>query len=654
MALLRVRLRGKTVSEIDLKPEQTYMAGRKEDCEILLQAEKGISREHFQVYFEDQQWKLKVISRFGEVLMAGEKVTEWTFSENQIFMVPPYEFVFEIQAQGPVATPVVYEAAEIPSPSFSNPPANISVPSTPINLEEKTVVQGLSSLVPVLKFVDDQQNVKETIQLDKGSVFVAGRASSCQILLNDQRVSSKQFEIRRVDAQYVIMDQNSRNGTSVNGQPIEPLKAVVLNSGDVIKVLDHQMVFELFDPRFQNLVQQASALLPVENQWPAQPEYQVPAAHQGYNQMPQMPPPLATQDQKKKYMIRVAIGALALILVLGGLFNTGGENENPPSKVKSNDPLAKLNPEQVRLVKHHYSLAENYLAQQKWNLAKDEIERLKQILPGYQSYERAKEIETMALQGIETIRQMDDIDARERMKKEQEERVRIVVEGCKKLLTPEVTADKMENCLQPALMLNPADAGIQLLQSQVQQMETGRAMKKAQEQENDRLASQLKGLFSKAESEEKSGDLLSALKFYDMVQKSSLPDRASYKSRAQRQIATIRGNINSQISSLMSESEKLGKEQQFKQAILSLRKARKVDPGNSTIEEKIGDYTLELKKQMQVIFQEGVLEENFGNIEGAEGRPGAKDKWKKVLELDIPDGEYYLKAKQRLKKYGAI
>ena len=85
-----------------------------------------------------------------------------------------------------------------------------------------------------------------------------------------------------------------------------------------------------------------------------------------------------------------------------------------------------------------------------------------------------------------------------------------------------------------------------------------------------------------------------------------------------------------------------------------MRKAKKIDPNNGDLDEKIENYVRELKKQTLVIFQEGILEEGFGNIEGSEGKPGAKDKWKKVLELDVPDGEYYQKARQRLKKYGVM
>ncbi|MNU08930.1 hypothetical protein D3C72_2552040 [compost metagenome] len=57
---------------------------------------------------------------------------------------------------------------------------------------------------------------------------------------------------------------------------------------------------------------------------------------------------------------------------------------------------------------------------------------------------------------------------------------------------------------------------------------------------------------------------------------------------------------------------------------------------------------------MMNLYQEGILEESFGNVDGGESKAGAKDKWKKILELDVSDGEYYKKAYIKLKKYGAL
>ncbi|MBK7960820.1 MAG: hypothetical protein IPK04_06195 [Bdellovibrionales bacterium] len=57
---------------------------------------------------------------------------------------------------------------------------------------------------------------------------------------------------------------------------------------------------------------------------------------------------------------------------------------------------------------------------------------------------------------------------------------------------------------------------------------------------------------------------------------------------------------------------------------------------------------------MMPIFQEGIIEENFGNVFGGDGKSGAMEKWRKIIELDVPDGEYYRKAAIKIRKYGTL
>lgn len=665
MAQLKVRLRGKIVSEISLQEGQAYIAGRKEDSSILLQPEKGISREHFQISYESGKWELKLLSRFGDLLVGGEKVQNLTLPDSQVFSVPPYEFEFlntqssapEVDAQDqlPPAEPVSEGEAALPT----------------FEAEERTVV-GAVTLIPILKMLDSFQTVKKTIDLDQGDVFVAGREPTSQIHIDDQRVSRRQFEIKKINGSFLITDLGSVNGTYLNGQMLPQNEPAPLRSGDVITVLDNQIIFELHDPNFQKIVMENNrALTPVDghqNNWAPVPTAPSPMggvpAHYDPNLYPPAPyvPPSGTQqpsgvDEKtKKIRIAIAVGA---VVILGALFFGGGEDEKIKSEVKSNtqasDPLAKLDNEQKMMVKHHYQLAENYLAQQKWMLAKGEIEKIKILLmDDYVKYERTADLEMTAEQGLNSEREIQEIEQREQIKMIQEQKIQDQVAECSKKVHNQISKEEMENCLQPVLQFNPEHSLIVNLRRRVDQIVADRAIRDSEKKEQDRLAAQLRALYEAAEAQERNKNYLEAIKSYEKVQRASLPDRGNYKSKAQRQVAAIKSKMTSQTSSLMANAEKMAGDRQYKQAILYLREAKKVDPTNIILDEKISYYIRELKKEMLVIFQEGVLEESFGNIEGSDDRPGAKALWKKVLEQDIPDGEYYQKAKQRLKKYGAF
>ncbi|MFM6928353.1 MAG: FHA domain-containing protein, partial [Bdellovibrio sp.] len=151
MAHLIVRLRGKTIYNMPLEDSRSYVAGRKEDCDIVLQPEKGISREHFKISAVNGQWVLDVVSRYGEVIQNGETVQQINLDHGSSFTVPPYEFDFLMSsataqpqelAYDPNNLPVVTSAGESPAAGFSGD-------------DEKTVV-GAAPTSAHIKIVDSQ------------------------------------------------------------------------------------------------------------------------------------------------------------------------------------------------------------------------------------------------------------------------------------------------------------------------------------------------------------------------------------------------------------------------------------------------------------------------------------------------------------------
>jgi hypothetical protein len=70
---------------------------------------------------------------------------------------------------------------------------------------------------------------------------VFGRHESCDFVLSHPTVSRHHFIIESVQAKHLIVDQESGNGTFVNG---EPISWVELKDNDVIKVGPFSLVFE--------------------------------------------------------------------------------------------------------------------------------------------------------------------------------------------------------------------------------------------------------------------------------------------------------------------------------------------------------------------------------------------------------------------------
>lgn len=66
--------------------------------------------------------------------------------------------------------------------------------------------------------------------------IVLGRASSCDVVIDDMLVSRKHAEIQKIKAAFFIKDLNSRNGTFVNDVRVPEGKYFKLNPKDVIRL----------------------------------------------------------------------------------------------------------------------------------------------------------------------------------------------------------------------------------------------------------------------------------------------------------------------------------------------------------------------------------------------------------------------------------
>lgn len=75
----------------------------------------------------------------------------------------------------------------------------------------------------------------------KDDLTAFGRESTCQIQLDDEKLSRKHCRIERKKGSYVLVDLSSKNGTYVNNIAVFPSK--VLKDGDEIKIGDVRIVF---------------------------------------------------------------------------------------------------------------------------------------------------------------------------------------------------------------------------------------------------------------------------------------------------------------------------------------------------------------------------------------------------------------------------
>jgi hypothetical protein len=78
--------------------------------------------------------------------------------------------------------------------------------------------------------------------LAKAAVTI-GRVAPTNIMLKDRLVSRRHASVRYEQGHYVVRDEGSANGTSVNGERLEALVPYLLQDGDQVEVGEHLLVF---------------------------------------------------------------------------------------------------------------------------------------------------------------------------------------------------------------------------------------------------------------------------------------------------------------------------------------------------------------------------------------------------------------------------
>ncbi|MCB0350053.1 MAG: FHA domain-containing protein, partial [Bdellovibrionales bacterium] len=335
MAKIVVTLHGQILSELNLEPGQEYFAGRSAQCQILLENERGISRQHVRFYQENNIWHAELMSKFGGLVFEGENVYNITLQGEMRFSVPPYEFCYNEDIQ--------VEQTQDDSADKS-PELDVSEESLSGNLDATAV--GVTTLVAYLKINNTQLRTSEILKLE-GNMWTLGRHPSCEIIINDSAVSRKHFDLTKTSEGYFISDHGSSNSTKINGDKIPPNTPHRINSGDVIAIRHIEIIFEIHDiayekqlsavPEFSKSVIYESDKInhdnnPFENSIINSPA-QLSNSEAQPGEVLRIPPPNKFKSFKPN-PIQIIIGILFVVLIFGLFY----KNETGEKSAASNKP----------------------------------------------------------------------------------------------------------------------------------------------------------------------------------------------------------------------------------------------------------------------------------------------------------------------------
>ncbi len=645
MSRLILRKNGLDIQQVSLKTGIEYIGGRDEQCQIHLNAPEvpGISRRHFRLFYDNDQWKIETVSRHGNVYYRGQVIQSLLLSHEDIISISPFEIQF-------------LEENNNDYPEASRNPGE--VPS--LDQEDKTNVLSMRT-TGILKARHLDGTDLGTFVLE-GNSWICGRETSCQIFIDYSKMSRRHFEIRNAGSEFVIRDLGSVNGTMINQQLISSDSWSNLRSGDTIQVADVSILFEVRDALFDQknldvleIQDEIKEVIEIE-------EEEIPAVHlpPTLDQTPslrnggsRLPPQGVTgwweqKDQKQKRFF-VIIGVVILIFLIMMLPDDQKKQKNNPKVNSENAPsnATTFTAEQKKEFDSILDRAKSEIALNKFDVALQSLhslhEKTKQV-----SYEGSKELEIITIEKRKSYLLQVELDQKEIEKQDNQKKIVEQVRICRSKVNSLTQLKDIEDCLMPVITLDPSSPDIEKLKKDVEQQITDRQLKEVQRKDHQQKVQQLKSMYQNAMNQLAQGKPKSALESFQVVTRSTLPDPDDLKGKANNQIQQIKKQQSTQMSSWLKEIDSSKSSGDLKGAYALLLKALQQEPENEELRVKQQQILNELKRKMQSVFQEAILEENIGEVDSA------RAKWKKILESSVPDEDYYKKAKQKLKKYEPV
>lgn len=642
MAKLIIYKNQEELMTLELDPARDYVAGRSSDCDILLD-DVVFSRQHFKIFHSQGKWTVQSISKYSQLAINHRESDYFILKPDDKFSTFSYEFHFVEITELDAAAPTESTNTEEITPKIES----LQVDDTTEDLQhddDHTFVPQMTSQewsigVPYL-LLRKNDGSTQTMRLE-GDYWTLGRDEGCDITVDDPKASREHCEIYQNNKQFFITDKNSSNGTLHNYKEVPPGQPIPLKSGDQIQIGKFLFIFEIRDPHFAEKLSH----LPVEVNYDHTPD--VNYHHDMNMHSSQRVIKLSKNEQdKKKFMM---IGGTVILLVIMYLFSS--EEPTPQTDLSSQSteksPIKQidtLSPEQRDFVEKSYYLAKTLYTQGKYELALTEIEKVHTLLPEYQD---SKEIALYSKNAIDTLMEQRDIERSEQEQQKQAAKVESIVEQCGTSYSGHKTTERLQDCLAPALELDPENArAAQLLEVASQE-----DMRKDQAQEqrayyNNRV-SERKKLFIKAETLKKRGKTLDAIAAYSRHIASALPDPENLEQKSKNEVRNLQQKISEDVAKLKNSAEASYSKKDYKDAITKLEQALRLNPQDASVRESYSTYSKELQGIVKNLYGDSVLKENFGDIEAA------KEIWKKIRSIDVPHGEYLKKSKSKLKKYGS-
>jgi pSer/pThr/pTyr-binding forkhead associated (FHA) protein/Tfp pilus assembly protein PilF len=502
---------------------------------------------------------------------------------------------------------------------------------------------------------------------------IVGRNNKCDIILNDNEVSSQHAKFVLKNNILYIEDLKSVNGVSVNGQKVNSQKLV---EGDVVTICS---VTFLVKVQSEFIEAEKNILMPVDigtdfdkTQEFSMGDFQDSPHVQSQNSEENKKSKSSIQDLMNKLPLgelknnpkRLALYAVMAVFLFIMLFvdpeeeqsetevvakkentkdaekNTGSEQATTVDASQSSTPkVPEKSPEELNYLNSHYALAMSYLERGDYVSAISEIDLILKVDPAFKD---VASLHGIAKDGLAKIEEQERkrIEEEERIarKKEIDELVSKIEEAMKEqnLNSAEVYISKVMEVDPENIKVSSLRLEIEAIKEDIRKRAEEDALKKELRKKMVDALSPGKSFFIQKEWYKaiiKLNDFLGAAGMdEDLVKEASSMLQESKKS------------LEESISSPLEAARQFKQAQDLKNAYEKYSEVLQFDPSHEESLIAAREIKEVLMNRARVVYRQALVSESISHFRKA------KEKFQEVLLIAPSDSEYYKKAEDKLKK----
>ena len=631
---------GKKIQESLLEEGREYFVGRHSDCDFVLEEGTSLSRKHIKIYqsAESGNWIVESISEWGGLFLEGEEIQSVEIEQACQLTLKNYGLMFipeQKKTEEQQHSQNLSESLEDKKPS----------PSESLNLEEDvskgTKIFNDSHLVYSLH-ISIAGEFSSHVNLNEGENWIIGRSEECDVCIDYSILTRKHIQILKQNQQFYVKDLGSANKTLLNSSELKPHKEVPLKANDEISVSDLQIVFEVRNTNYEQMMSNLPDIVSEDSN--------------ELENFPEMPAPKVVleespseeeqrEDAPSKFLNKKRSILLVLLFVLGGALYYKYETNKKRKRELAEEQKAKGHKNKLEVF---YQEAVNHLEQEKYQFCIEQLKELHQSSStGY--FKDSQQLLIQCQSGLTAQKQKAaQIAAEEQERKTKEEIKKITDECQKKFDQKEIQSlEDLSQCARPLESLDPENPIISSIRTQIEEKETLKLMAQEKRQAYKKFLQGKRALYNKAKKIRDQNKPLRAVSAYNVFLKSAkgIPALKDLWTQAESERDTIQKAYDDELNKLYSSCENLIESKKMKEAYYDCKKILKFKSEDKQAKNYIQQALSSLKKELKPLYEQSMWHESFSRIEEA------TKLWKEILEKDVQNGYYYKKAQSQIKKY---